>query len=579
MTDDSDPSRIEDSHQHDEAYPKVSYFSRDGWRLRHARRRARRAKRSTSRRWLIRSGIALGLLIVIIVGSTTGYSFYRLGQILRITSANVVPVTGPSENILLIGSTDRCAATKIKQYQLQCENGVNGINSDVVLIMHLDPSTGKVSLLSIPRDTFVPNARKGGLYNKVDAALYDGPDQLVAAIEQDFGIPINHFVELNFQTFANVVNALGGLYMYFPDRLVDASSLLNVHHAGCIYFNGTEALELVRSRHLYWFTKGETPNLAAIQAATDNGTYYTSDSGGQYDGSGDLGRITRVHLFLKALASAVTARGFGNPITDNALIGAIAGDLTVDSTFSDSQILSLALDFRNLHIDNVPELTIPIVNDAVTYNYKGYPYGLVVFPTEPQDQQAINAFLGTKPAGLKLATSSITISVVDGTDSTSATSTVATELGRLGYRMVSTTATNDVGPVSETTVEYAKGHLEQAERVMSSLAGTVVLGMGVPANGADVSVIAGSDLSVAHITATSSGKAVIQATITSSVLGDSRSAASVTPQLDAVTRSITNLKKTTLPTPVTGNANLGTPTLANPPAAPYDPRSCPVTSK
>jgi len=37
--------------------------------------------------------------------------------------------------------------------------------------------------------------------------------------------------------------------------------------------------------------------MAAIQAATDNGTYYTPDSGGNYDGSGDLGRITRVHLF------------------------------------------------------------------------------------------------------------------------------------------------------------------------------------------------------------------------------------------------------------------------------------------
>jgi len=58
---------------------------------------------------------------------STGYSLYRLGQILRITGANLVPVSGPGENILLIGSTNRCAATSIKQYQVQCENGVNGI--------------------------------------------------------------------------------------------------------------------------------------------------------------------------------------------------------------------------------------------------------------------------------------------------------------------------------------------------------------------------------------------------------------------------------------------------------------------
>jgi len=73
----------------------------------------------------------------------------------------------------------------------------------------------------------------------------------------------------------------------------------------------------------------------------------------------------------------------------------------VDSTFGDTEILSLALDFRHVKVGNIPELTVPIVNDAVTYDYKGYNYGLVVFPTEPQDQQTIDAFLGkshrTKP--------------------------------------------------------------------------------------------------------------------------------------------------------------------------------------
>jgi LCP family protein required for cell wall assembly len=520
------------------------------WR---SRRRTHKAARSTLRRRLVRTGIGVVVIVVLLVVGAFIYSSYRFGQIHRVATTHVVRATGPTENILLIGSTDRCSATEIRQFAVQCAKGVNGINSDVVLILHLDPATGKASILSIPRDTFVPDARAGGLYDKVDAALFNGPDQLAAAIEQDFGIPINHFVELNFESFEGVVNALGGLHLYFPNRLVDASSGLNVHHTGCLPFNGSEALELVRARHLYWFKRHQKTNYAAIQAATDNGTYYTPDSGGQYDGTGDLGRIVRVHLFLKALAAKVKASGLGDPFTDNSLIGAIAPNLTVDSTFSDSAILHLALDFRHVNVSATPELTVPIVNDAATYEYKGYDYGLVVFPTEPQDSQAIDEFLGSTPPGLKLKPSSISVSVVDGSGSASATATVATELGALGYRMVPTTATNIVGPVAETTVEYAPGHLQQAERVESSLSGTVVLGEGTPAAGADISVIAGTTLTVAAPTSAHTSAAVTGGSPTAAVLTSASSTATSA-----------------------ANPNLGAPTAANPAPTSFDPRACPA---
>src|SRR5208283_2702657 len=99
-------------------------------------------------------------------------------------------------------------------------------------ILHLNPSVPSVSILSIPRDLFVPNARADGA-NKIDAALVEGPSQLVAAIEEDFGIPIQHYVELNFDSFANVVNALGGISMYFPEPVYDAYSGLNIQSTGC----------------------------------------------------------------------------------------------------------------------------------------------------------------------------------------------------------------------------------------------------------------------------------------------------------------------------------------------------------
>ena len=119
------------------------------------------------------------------------------------------------------------------------------------------PGHPPLSILSIPRDLFVPNARKEGA-NKIDAALYEGPDQLIAAIEEDFGIPIQHFVELNFDSFINVVNALGGIKMYFPEPVYDAYSGLNIQTTGCIALNGTQALQVVRARHLQYKGPGVT---------------------------------------------------------------------------------------------------------------------------------------------------------------------------------------------------------------------------------------------------------------------------------------------------------------------------------
>ena len=122
-----------------------------------------------------------------------------------------------------------------------------------------------MSILSIPRDLFVPNARSDGA-NKIDAALYQGPDQLIAAIEEDFGIPIQHFVELNFDSFINVVQALGGIKMYFPEPVYDAYSGLNIQTTGCLELNGTQALQVVRARHVQYKGPGVTTNDPAVLA-------------------------------------------------------------------------------------------------------------------------------------------------------------------------------------------------------------------------------------------------------------------------------------------------------------------------
>jgi LCP family protein required for cell wall assembly len=539
------------------------------------RRRGRqRPVRSKRRKRTIRGLIALAVLIVVVVGGSAIYVEVEIGHI-KTVDVKVTPQTGPADDILLVGSTSRCAVTssaQVKLFHLECLNGVNGVNSDVIMILRLQPGRTP-TLLSIPRDTFVPDARAGGLYNKVDAALADGPNQLVDAIQQDFGIPINHYVVLNFGTFEGIVNALGGISMYFPTTLRDYDSFLSIDRTGCVHINGVESLALVRSRHLYYHYDKKTKNWLG------------------YDGSGDIGRIERVHLFLKALVPQIAAQGLGNPITDAQLLGAIAPDLTVDKTFSKTSMLNLALQFHG-KVGNAPEYTLPIIEDTVEYMYKGYGYGLVAFPTEPQDQRTIDAFLGKAASPKPIAPSGITVSVIDGTDASQSTAADATALANLGYKVVGTGTQTSVGPVSETTVLYPAGataaenaaNLARAEQVKSSLAGLVVLGQGTTLDGADVSVITGSGFTIAKPSVTTTPSTVVTtpstlAPTTTTIRSTTTVRSTATTTIRSTTTTTAPVVKSVAPAAPTLSPAFSAATPATEAIPPFDPRSCPNTSK
>ena len=154
--------------------------------------------------------IVLGSLVgvvVLVAAAGAGFLWYENGRIHRVgvKHLSTVRTTGDQkdvENVLLIGSTSRCSLKQQNPAFGLCDQGVTGVNSDVVMILHLDPATHKASLLSIPRDTFIPNARAdgllycsdaGGCADKIDAALADGPTQIVQVIRNDFGIAVNHY--------------------------------------------------------------------------------------------------------------------------------------------------------------------------------------------------------------------------------------------------------------------------------------------------------------------------------------------------------------------------------------------------
>jgi LCP family protein required for cell wall assembly len=350
-----------------------------------ASHRARSRRTSPkARRWRIGAGV-FAVLVLVVVAAGAGYFYYLNAKIHRVEVHNLSPSStsgaeANAQNILMIGSTSRCALSVQNPAYGLCSNGVNGINGDVIMILHLNPSTKSVTLLSIPRDLFLPNARSGpyGGY-KIDAALYQGQSQLIKVIREDFGIPIQHSVLLNFDTFANVVNDLGGINMYFPMPVFDAYSGLNIPRAGCVHLNGYHALQVVRARHLQY---------RPASVKTGDHAFWP------YELQSDLGRINRDHEFLRVLAASVAKQGLGNPLTDLHLVNSVAGQLEFDNAFTTSDMVHLLLTFHSVKINSAPQLTIPVsVGPNVSYIYGGFPKGDIEFPALTPDERSIDKFL------------------------------------------------------------------------------------------------------------------------------------------------------------------------------------------
>jgi len=334
-----------------------------------------KSKRSKPKRtwldWVLLSGVVLVSLAIVAVGSGYAYVQYRFSQVTKVTVKHLraAPVGAPF-NVLLIGSDTRANVSGADQNAYGNTSTAGGQRSDVIKIAHVVPATGQVSILSIPRDTVVSVAgdtSQLGRYNRINATYNNGPDQLVATIEANFGIPIEHVVQLNFIGFRGAVDAIGGVNLNFPYPARDAYTGLDITSPGCQHLNGGYSLAVARSRHYQYYADG----------------YW------QYDGTSDFGRIQRQNAFLKALINQAEKQY--NPLTLNAFIGSVVQGVTVDSTFSIKDLVSLSQEFRGFASSSLATATLPTyASDSSEFGY----LGSILYVQQPQADQVISQFLG-----------------------------------------------------------------------------------------------------------------------------------------------------------------------------------------
>ena len=345
-------------------------------------RKSHKKDHKRQHRWRRRVLYALALVVLLAAlgaGGVYEYANYRFGQIKKIHAKHLVAqpaAPGQPFNMLLVGSDSRAFVgdNPTLSSEIGNEADAGGQRSDVTMVARFDPAAKTITVLSIPRDLWVDiPGNVGGIsgMNRINAAYNSGPDLLVQTIEQDLDIPVNHYASVSFPGFSGMVNALGGITMDFPTAVKDAYTGLHVTTTGCQVVNGTEALQLVRSRHLY---------------------YMNSNGYWEYDGLSDFSRIQRQDEFFRAVLQKVNA-SITNPLTVNAFISESVGNITIDDTMTESDLLHIAEVFRGLPNNHLVTETLPTTSFVTDGGAD------VLQLAQPYAQNMINAFnaIGTTP--------------------------------------------------------------------------------------------------------------------------------------------------------------------------------------
>ncbi|MEW9530873.1 LCP family protein [Microbispora sp. NPDC049125] len=190
--------------------------------------------------------IVVIVLVVLLVLAVAGYFWIgsRLKSVESLTDYSGRPAATPGEDWLLVGSDSRAGLTAAQRRKLATGKAV-GKRTDTMMLLHI-PSDGRPTLVSLPRDSYVPIEGHGS--GKLNAAYaYGGPKLLAKTVERVTGIRIDHYMEIGFGGFVGIVDAIGGVNICVKQPIDDPKAGINLKK-GCQDMNGGTALGYVRTR-------------------------------------------------------------------------------------------------------------------------------------------------------------------------------------------------------------------------------------------------------------------------------------------------------------------------------------------
>lgn len=262
-----------------------------------------------------RSSLPIAVLLAVATAATGATGVIRAANdrtsnVERIEGLDEIlqPKDGPAVNYLLVGSDTREGADPSDPDfgGIGDTNVVSGRRSDTIMILRQEEDGEGAALLSLPRDLWVTIAGRDR-ENRINAAYNDGPDVLAATITQELGIPINHYVEVDFVGFKDLIDTIGGVTMCFEYATRDLNTGL-VQDPGCHTLDGVQALAFARSRYYEEFRDGDW----------------------RTDPTADIGRIGRQQAFIRAAADGTLQKLQSDPFLASELIDAVGDSMRVD---------------------------------------------------------------------------------------------------------------------------------------------------------------------------------------------------------------------------------------------------------
>jgi LCP family protein required for cell wall assembly len=377
---------------------------------------------------------------------------------------------GKPANFLIIGSDTRAfVKTKSDELHFGDPKVQTGQRSDTVMVAHVDPASHTGMLVSFPRDLWVNVPGKG--QRKLNAAFNDGPQTVIETLKQNFDIPINHYLEVDFTGFQRLVDAVGGVPIRFPTPARDEYTGLNILRPGCYTLNGKDALAYVRSRYYEY------------QPAGSNDW--------RRDGRADLGRIARQQYFIRSLAEVAINTAAKHPFKASDILNAAFASLTKDRRLGLSDLRSLAITMREADPRVMDMRTVPTTPDQID----GQSVLLLDQAKAAPIFEKLRS-LGPKPKSLPVPKdvmpAQVKVKVLNGSGVSGEAGRTMDELAAAGFKRVDPPANADNSKYKETEVRYGPGGKHKAQLVAAYLGVGKLTGR-KNTRGADVTVVLGDD--------------------------------------------------------------------------------------
>ncbi|MFF5469564.1 LCP family protein [Streptomyces achromogenes] len=315
------------------------------------RGKGRRRKAPSTGRKALRATAWTAAGVVVLGGAGAGFVYFKLNGNLRSVDLNQAlgtdrpeKIDNGSENILVLGSDTRAGTNK----KLGGGTDDGSARSDTAMIVHVYEGHKRASVVSIPRDTLVDRPEctdtKGTAHPAATAVMFNeaystgGAACAVKTVESITGIRMDHYLEVDFQGFQQLIDDLGGVRITTTKDIHDKQSHLDLK-AGPHTLDGEQALGLVRTRH------------------------------GVGDGS-DLGRIQLQQAFIKALIDQVKHVGvFTNPKKLYDLADTATKAVTTDSDLgSVNSLIDFAGGLKGISSSHMKMVTMPVQYDPANPN-------------------------------------------------------------------------------------------------------------------------------------------------------------------------------------------------------------------